>query len=254
MIMKAAERHDNIERIVNLEGSITISSLKNYFPNISEMTLRRDLETMDHAKRIIRVHGGARSIESTVGMEDDYLLRNTLRKESKEQIAQKALALLRPNICVFIGSGTTTTELCRLIPQEHYLIYTNGLSCAMELKRLKKAEIHLLGGRLNAASLSIFGSAALEGIRNIHFDLTILGSTGFHPNFGFTTENSEDDGLKREALRRVERCAILMDSSKLGRVSTYTFAVPKDIDVLVSDDHLDEHTRQHFSKLGVNVL
>ena len=95
--MKAAERHDYIERIVNLEGSITIASLKKHFPSISEMTLRRDLETMDHAKRIIRVHGGARSIESTVGMEDDYLLRNTLHKESKEQIAQKALSLLRPN-------------------------------------------------------------------------------------------------------------------------------------------------------------
>ncbi len=252
--MKAAERHDYIERIVNLEGSITIASLKKHFPSISEMTLRRDLENMDHAKRIIRVHGGARSIESTVGMEDDYLLRNTLHKESKEQIAQKALSLLRPNTCVFIGSGTTTTELCRLIPQEHYLIYTSGLSCAMELKRLKKAEVHLLGGRLNTASLSIFGSNALESIRNIHFDLTVIGSTGFHKDFGFTTENSEDDSLKRALLQRAERRAILMDSSKLGRVSTYTFAQPEEIDILVSDDQLDAHARQYLLQRGVNVL
>ena len=156
---------------------------------------------------------------------------------------------------MFIGSGTTTTtELCRLIPQEHYLIYTSGLSCALELKRLKKAEVHLLGGKLNTASLSIFGSNALESIRNIHFDLTIVGSTGFHKDFGFTTENSEDDSLKRALLQRAERRAILMDSSKLGRVSTYTFAQPEEIDILVSDDQLDAHARQYLLQRGVNVL
>lgn len=252
--MKAAERHEDIERIVNLEGTVTISSLKKYFPNISDMTLRRDLETMDREKRIIRVHGGARSIKSTVGMEDDFWRRNTLHKENKERIAQKALSLLRPNMCVFIDSGTTTTEVCRVMAQEHYLIYTSGISCAMELKTLNRAEVYLLGGKLNTASLSTFGSAALESISNVHFDLAIIGSTGFHQDYGFTTENAEDSRIKQETLRRAERRAIVMDSSKVGRLSTYTFAMPDDLDVLVSDGNLDESTRQYFAKHNVKVL
>ena len=252
--MKAADRHDRIEKIVNMEGTVTISSLKKYFPNISDMTLRTDLESMDKENRIIRVHGGARSIQSSVGMEKDYLLRNTLHVESKQEIAQKTLGLLRPNTCIFIDSGTTTTELCKAIPQEHYLIYTSGLSCAMELKRLEKAEVYLLGGRLNTASLSTYGSAALESISNVHFDLAIVGSTGFEMSFGFTSENAEDSKLKREALRRAERRAIIMDSTKVGRMSTYSFATPQDIDIVVSDSNLDEDTKLHLARYNVTVI
>ena len=252
--MKSADRHDRIESIVNQEGSVTIASLKRHFPNISDMTLRRDLESMDKANRIIRVHGGARSLQPSVGMEDDYLRRDLLHVVDKQEIAQKTLSLIRPNTCFFIDSGTTATAVCRALPQERYLIYTSGLSCAKELKKLEKSEVYLLGGKLNTASLSTYGSAALDSIQNVHFYLAIVGSTGFDYTSGFTAENAEDAKLKREVLRRAEKRVVVMDSSKVGRVSTYTFAMPEDIDILVSDSRLDEDTKQRLIRSNVRLI
>ena len=73
-------------------------------------------------------------------------------------------------------------------------------------------------------------------------------------SFGFTSENAEDSKLKREALRRAERRAIIMDSTKVGRMSTYSFATPQDIDIVVSDSNLDEDTKLHLARYNVTVI
>ena len=252
--MKAAERYDAIEQIVNKEGNTSFATLKKYFPNISDMTLRRDLEYLDRAKRVIRVHGGVRSVRTTVGTEESYLLRNSLHMESKQLIGEKAAALLRPNTAIFIDSGTTTTELCRHIQQEPFLIYTSGITCILELKRLEKAEIFMVGGHLNVSSLCTNGSSAIASIENVHFNLAILGSTGYDIKNGFTCENAEDARLKREAMKRADRSVVLMDSSKVGRTSTYTFAKVDEIDTVVTDDNLDSELIRHFTKTGTELV
>ena len=252
--MKATERYASIEEIVNREGSISVAALKRYFPHISDMTLRRDLDYLDKASRIIRVHGGVRSIQATIGTEASYLLRNTLHVENKQEIARKAVELLHPNTCIFVDSGSTTTALCKIIPQEHFLIYTSGLLCAQELTRLQKSELYILGGQLNCASLSTNGLFALSSIENIHFDLALIGSTGFTPECGFTSGNFEDARLKSEVIKRANKRVILMDSTKVGRVSTFTFAFPDVIDVVVTDGNLDAATKEHFKKHNTEIL
>lgn len=252
--MKAAERYNLIEQIINKEGTASFATLKKSFPNISDMTLRRDLEYLDREKRLIRVHGGARSVQATVGAEESYRSRNALHMERKKAIAEKAAVLLRPNTAIFIDSGTTTTELCRHIPQEHYLIYTSGITCALELKRLEKAEIFMVGGRLNTSSLSTNGSDAIAYIENLHFNLAILGSTGFDIKYGFTCENNDDARLKRDAIKHADRSIVLMDSSKQGRVSTYVFASVDEIETVVTDDNLDDDYVKHFIGKGIHVV
>lgn len=93
------------------------------------MTLRTDLRALDKARRVVRVHGGVKSVEQVVGT-DDLLSRRTARNaEAKQIIAEKALALLRPNTALFLDSGSTTTAVARCIPDQPMLIYTSGLHC-----------------------------------------------------------------------------------------------------------------------------
>lgn len=252
--MRISERYAVIEKIVNAEGSVSVANLKKYFPDISDMTLRRDLDALDKAERIIRVHGGARSIRSAVGIEDSVQMRSELHVEHKRKIARRAAGLLREHMAVFIDAGSTTAELCRLFPDGQYLVYTSGLNCALALQRLKKAEIYLLGGRFSSTGLCTNGSGAITHIENVHFTQAFLGSNGFEPSCGFTCENCEDARLKSEIIKRSEHSVILMDSSKLGRVSTYTFARLDDIDVVVSDSEVDEQSARLFAREGVELL
>ena len=92
------ERREKIVELVNRLGTVSFAQLKAAFPDVSEMTLRTDLKALDEERRLVRVHGGAKSVEVVVGT-DDFLLRRALRcAPEKAQIAQKTLSLLRPDM------------------------------------------------------------------------------------------------------------------------------------------------------------
>ena len=88
-------RRDAIVQLINERGTVTFSQLKKAFPNVSEMTLRTDLKALDEKKRILRVHGGAKSVQVIIGT-DDFLNRESVRNiPQKQDIAKKAAALCR---------------------------------------------------------------------------------------------------------------------------------------------------------------
>lgn len=252
--MKACDRLDAIERIVSGAGTVSFAELKGHFPDISDMTLRRDLERLDRENRLVRVHGGARSIMNSAGVEANYLRRSGLNPEAKRTIAGKAAPLLRPHTAVFLDGGTTVTELCHHLSGERMLIYTCGVSCIMELQRQQGANLRLLGGSFDPDALSVSGPEALNCIERLHFDTAVLGTIGYDHYYGFTCEKPEDAQLKSAVIRRSNRCVVLMDSSKLGHASTYTFARAGEVDVVVTEGGLDGETLHHFSAAGTRVL
>ena len=133
-------RRNAIAELVNKHGTVSFAQIKEQFPQVSEMTLRTDLKALDAAKEIVRIHGGAKSVQLVIGT-DDYLTRRAVRNiQSKQEIAKKAVQLVLPDTVIFLDSGSTTTELARIFPDQSNLIYTTGLSCATELAARWTAE------------------------------------------------------------------------------------------------------------------
>ena len=115
-------RRKQIEELVNRQGSVRFVQMKKHFPDVSEMTLRTDLKALDQEKRIVRIHGGAKSVQQVIGTVG-YLNRRAVRnQEEKEEIARKAARLIQPDTAVFLDSGSTTTILARLFPNQSTLI------------------------------------------------------------------------------------------------------------------------------------
>ena len=110
------QRRNQIVELVNRKGSISFAQLKEAFPSVSEMTLRTDLKALDEARRVVRVHGGVKSVEQVVGTDDLLSRRSARNAEAKQIIAEKATALLRPNTTLFLDSGSTATAVARCIP------------------------------------------------------------------------------------------------------------------------------------------
>lgn len=234
------ERREKIVEMVNRLGTVSFAQLKAAFPDVSEMTLRTDLKVLDEERRLVRVHGGAKSVEVVVGT-DDFLLRRALRcAPEKAQIAHKTLSLLRPNMTIYLDSGSTTTAFARLIPDEQYQIFTSSLSCANELLRLTKARVFLPGGFMNRYSQSLCGIQACQEIAHMNFDLALLGTTSFCEKAGFSCGMEEEARLKRAVIAQAERSYVLMDAGKIGLTSTFSFATLGEIDGIISDDGLPE--------------
>lgn len=249
------KRRMQIAELIRSEREISIAELRTLFPDVSEMTLRRDLEYLEQQGQIVRVHGGAKSIEAIAGLvEEKYAQRSLQRSEEKNLIAAKAVELLRPNMVVFIDSGSTTTALSRLLPDLNLRIVTSGLTCALELARLHTSSVEVIGGELNHRSLSTFGVDGLEQLEHMNFDIAFLGATGFHLQRGFTTGLRADSALKRKAIERSHQAVVLVDSSKVGKVYAYTFARLEDVDVVVTDDGIDAEVVETLQGKGIEVL
>lgn len=248
------ERRQKIAELVNREGQITFSRLKEAFPETSEMTLRTDLKYLDESGAIIRIHGGAKSIDTVAGTDGFLSMRTVRNQEQKRQIASKAVELLRSRSCVFLDSGSTVTLLARFVPDEPRQIFTAGLSCATEMASLSKPSVHVIGGQLNRYSLSVSGSRSIMELQSCNFDICFLGATSFYPSLGFCCEGPEDCMLKQTAIARSECTVVLMDSTKYGMRNACCICPPSGVDIVVTDDKMSKENREYLEKCGITVL
>ncbi len=254
MPLSMNQRRDSIVQLVNEHGNVTFSQIKESFSDVSDVTLRTDLKTLDAERRIVRTHGGARSVEYIVGT-DDYLLNRSARNtESKNVIAKKAAELVRPNTTLFLDSGSTTTELAKELPDILTIAFTNSLTCAAELAKLEQLETIVIGGSLNRYSMSLKGGRAIEEINTLTFDMLFLGVTSFQTSTGFACGSDDEAALKRALISRADKTIVLMDSSKLDKKNTFKICDLTDVDVIVGDGNYSEHFLKFCEESGVEVL
>lgn len=113
------QRRNKIVAFVNENQTVTFTQLKEKFPSVSEMTLRTDLKYLDQAKRIVRIHGGAKSMDVVSGNDDVLKLRYGRNVNEKKEIAQKALSFVEPAKTIFVDSGSTTTMLAHVLNNQN---------------------------------------------------------------------------------------------------------------------------------------
>ena len=247
-------RRNAIVELVNKYGTVSFSQIKEQFSNVSEMTLRTDLKALDEAKEIVRIHGGAKSVQLVIGT-DDYLTRRAVRNiQAKQEIARKALKLIQPDTAIFMDSGSTTTELAKIFPDQSNLIYTSGLSCAIELSGLSKPTVMIPGGKLNRYSQSVNGYSALKEIERVNFDQVFLGVTYYSSTAGFTCGSDDESFIKSTAMHQSDQVIVLMDSSKVGKKCSYKICDISDVDLIISDGKLPEDFLEECQKNQIIIL
>lgn len=247
------QRRNRIVQFVNARSSITFRDLQEAFPEVSDMTLRTDLKALDNEKKIIRVHGGAKAVGTVLGNDDLLGLREVRNVSEKEQIVRKALTLIKPGTTIFLDSGSTTTLLARSLPDQPMMIFTSSLSCAMELSRLTQADVFVAGGSLNRNSKSMFGHSTIEQLSRVRFDQAFLGVTGYDDK-GFNCGHADENAIKRYLVDNAGETILLMDASKFGKSSTFTFCHLDQADVVVTDDSAPEAYKTAFEEAGITVL
>ena len=134
------------------------------------------------------------------------------------------------------------------------MIYTNSLTCAMELGRLTKPSVHVLGGKMNQYSMSVCGIHTIQEVQRINFDQAFMGVTSYCDQTGFNCGVDEEAVLKKTVMRQAEQVIVLMDSSKIGVKNTYCFCELSDVDIIISDDNLPEEFLEDCRRRGVQVV
>ena len=221
--MLAEERLSKIIRLVNEQGSATAQELIEYL-NASESTIRRDLNTLDASGEIIKVHGGAMSVNTSFKMRDDEISdRRITNIDEKRLIAQYAAKLIKKDDFVYIDAGTTTEYIIDYITEKNAVYVTNAVNHACKLSHMG-CEVYLVGGRLKSVTEAIVGSETLETLSKYNFTIGFWGTNGIHRKTGFTTPDREEAGVKKMSFINCKKRYIVADSSKFDSISPVGFA------------------------------
>lgn len=248
------ERRNAIVELVNRESSVTFAQIREHFPEVSEVTLRADLKALDKAHRIVRVYGGARSIEFAVGGDGQPRARMGRNAAAKQAIARKAAALIRPNTTIYLDSGSTCAHLAASLPDVRLIVFTPGVINMMELARYDNLRVIVPGGTLNRYNLALEGSRAVDYVGGLTFDQVFLGTAGYSPEVGFTCGNDEGAALKRAAIAQTEERIVLMDSTKVGSRTTFSMCDLSDVDTVISDDDPSADFARRCREANVELL
>ncbi len=249
------DRLFSIKEYIDKNGRVTLHELECAFPEVSSMTLRRDLNRLEEENSIIRISGGAISVNTVLrAKEEDFSERIVFNTEEKHEIAEKAVKIVEPNSCIFIDGGSTTTYFARALPDDNFYVLTNALVIAETILRKEKPVVALLGGDLRKNNFITVGSTCIDYIEKINIQTAVMTATGFIKDIGgFTCGNQSEADVKRAVIKKADNVIMLLDSSKVNKKTPYTFASLKDVNCMVVDKNFSKDLRAFIEECGTKV-
>lgn len=241
-------RHD-ILSLVNEFGEVSVEQLSLRFET-SEVTIRKDLTSLEKNGLLLRRHGGAVSMpQELIEAFSDKISSN------KQTIAQAAAKLIRDHNRIIIDSGTTTSGIIsELNSKRGLLVMTNSLLLANAIHELENEPTLLMtGGTWDPHSESFQGQVAEQVLRSYDFDQLFIGADGIDLDRGTTTFN-ELTGLSKVMAEVSREVIVMVDSDKFGRRIPNLELPWKQISVLVTDDRLANSDVEQITKQGVQVI
>ena len=248
----AGRRHEICQRLA-ASGEVTIASLAAHL-DVSEMTIRRDLDALEEQGQLRKVRGGAISVVSR-SYEPPFAVRQLADQATKQAIGRAAARLVDDGDTVIIDVGTTTLEFARnLKGRRGITVVTPSIPVAMELGNEAEIRVLVTGGMLRPGEFSLIGGVAEAMFTNVNCDVVFLGVAGIQAERGLTEYNHYDALVKRAALNAARRCVVLADRSKLDRVTFYSVTPMASVDVLVTDAGVGDRGFEAIRAAGVEII
>ena len=245
-------RQDRIKEFIEQQKVVTIKQLQELFPNVSLMTIHRDLDALAAAGSVVKFRGGARSIRHAGDPEFNVRMREN--NFGKQTIAQKALSLIQPHCSIFLDASTTNLALARLLPDMNLNVFTTGPSIALELCRLSNPVVTLCCGTINRKNLAVSGQNTLEMLDKINIDLAFIGVSGCSVDAGFTCGTEGDMLVKNMVIRKARTSVVMCGQEKFSSLMPYTFAKLADVDYMITDAPVPEAFAKAAVEAGITLV
>jgi DeoR/GlpR family transcriptional regulator of sugar metabolism len=251
-----AQRRQIILEIIKENYTARSSQLSEHL-KVSEMTIRRDLAALEQQGMVKRTHGGAVFHHERMTDKFKYQSSKEENPEEKEKIASRAAELIEPHDVVFIGEGTTASQVLSHVDRDiPFTVFTNNHGIATEIGSTPMAaELIFLGGVYNPDTYSTAGSFTLEMIARINANKVFFGVDAFSLRMGLTVGNPDFAAISRAMIRQTTGQVVIMsDHTKFGLVAALEVAKPKEIDVLVTNFKLSQEFYTDLESLNIRVI
>jgi DeoR/GlpR family transcriptional regulator of sugar metabolism len=244
MAVLAPQRHSYILERLRANGAVRVSELMCEL-EVSDMTVRRDLEVLEAQGHLVKVHGGATLLHESAVHEPGFDTKRTLEHEAKLAIAREAAALVEPGMAVAVSAGSTTYEVSRRLAEIPRLtVVTNSVPAAEILYHGGRSDqTIILSGGVRTPSDALVGPFAVNALRAVNVDLVFLGVHGMHERAGFTTPNMLEAETNQALIETGGQLVVTADHTKWGITGVSTIARLDRADIVVTDDELSRDAR-----------
>ena len=255
----SAERKNRLKRIVDLLVQQDRMSVKEIamILTVSEMTIRRDLNTLQHEGVITRTHGGATLYDSMNTGSEMYVLGEQTEKNArlKSAIGQRAAALIEPRETIFLDSGSTTPFIAKYLDGDTpltVLCYTFKNASIFHNRR--NTNLILAGGYFHRDSNVFHSHEGCELIKKIRADKAFISTGGIDEHLGLTTYFYFEADIKRAMIESAKQIILVTDSSKFNKVSITHFASLKEINTIITDRGIPDSIKSTIQEIGIELI
>lgn len=248
--MFAAERRRQIAQIVNAQGSSSIADLSHMF-GVSEMTIHRDLATLEEAGLLRKTRGGALAAEP-YAIPLDYQIRLQTLQAEKDAIGRAAAQLIQSGDTVIVEASTTSLSMVRYCRNlSNVIMYTNSPLVVIDAAQLPGVEVFCCGGLLSKRTMAIVGPEAERIVSGLRPSRCFVGASGFSLEAGVTDPLPLEASVKRKIVEVSQEVYVLATHDKFGRVSPQVSVPLADIDMVITDKGTDESFRKRLAERGI---
>jgi len=248
-----AERLSRIRRLVEANERVTVADLSARF-EVSEATIRRDLDELENLGWVQRTHGGAVRVERA-SRELPILERMQESGDEKARIGQAAAALIRPGETVFFGSGTTVMEIVKRLRRDLLLtVISNSLPVICHLADYPQIELIVIGGMFRPSELSMVGHIAEHDLAEFRADRVFMGMHAIDLRQGFTNDYLPETMTDRAILAIAPRVVVVADHLKFGRVSSVLVGPVVSAHTIVTGVETGAEYVEALAALGIEVI
>ena len=249
LMLSKKKRKELITKQINIHTRLMFSDLVKLI-DVSEDTIRRDVNELAEEQQVIRIKGGAMTAAYHYGQES-----KTYAQNDKLIIAEKAVNLLKDDMIVLTGGGTTIREFIKKIPNSlrATFITVNPLT-AVELLDKPLIKTIMIGGQLSAYSQMVVSGEVFEYLTNIKADLCILGINAIDATSGLTDSDWETIQVKKAMIKAADKLAVLTISEKLNSVMQMKIAEINDVDFLITELPQDNEVLHAYKVKNITIL
>lgn len=242
-------RQNKILKYIQTNGSTTVEHLANIF-NVSQLTIRRDLDYLEQEKKITRFHGGAQPIESISTSSNE----NDIISICKEAIAMKAASLVNDNDTIFINTSSTALLILKYVQAKHVTVITNNAN-ALFANKPDDCTIIFTGGEIRYPKKAMVGEIATDSLSKMIANKCFMGCAGVSIENGIMSTTLPEANINEIMFSRTHGNKILLaDFRRFDSIHPFKAYETKNITHMISDDHTSVKTLDLYRNLNIQVI
>lgn len=250
--MLAIERRKEILAKLQQNKRVLVNDLSKTY-NVTEETIRRDLEKLEKEGLVKKTYGGA-ILNESLNVDLPYNIRKKTNVSNKQYIAEILSSIIEDGDHIMMDASSTAVYTAKYIKNKKDItLITNSVEILLDLSDITGWKIISTGGILKEGSLSLVGYQAQKMLQSFHVDKTIISCKGIDIQNGFTDSNEADMQIKNLMLKAANQKILAADSSKFDKTSFIQVSDFNDIDIIVTDTKPNQEWLQKFNSLNIKI-